>query len=151
MTVPDPHQRPSRTALVLLLLACFTLITLDVRGGSSSPLDPLRSAVGTVLGPVENGTTAAVRPFKAVPQFFHTTGGLRHDMARLEAENSRLRGELAGASVDRNRVAELDGLLSTSQSTGYALVPARVPASIVTVRLNDCAGPIATTRAGTSA
>jgi len=45
--------------LVLLLLASFTLITLDARGGDDSPLDPLRSAVGTVLGPVENGTTAA--------------------------------------------------------------------------------------------
>ena len=39
-------------------------------------------------------------------------------------------------------------LLSTVMS---AVTPARVPASIVTVRPNDCAGPIATTRAGTSA
>ena len=29
--------------------------------------------------------------------------------------------------------------------------PARLPASMVTVRENDCAGPIAITRAGTSA
>jgi rod shape-determining protein MreC len=114
--------------LVLLLLASFTLITLDARGGSSSPLDPVRSAVGTVFGPVENGTAAAVRPFKAVPGFFRTTGGLRQDVARLEAENSQLKGQLAGASVDRNRAAELDGLLATSKRTGYALVPARVVA-----------------------
>jgi rod shape-determining protein MreC len=113
---------------VLLLLASFTLITLDARGGEDSPLDPLRSAVGTVLGPVENGSAAAVRPFKAVPRFFHTTGTLRDDVARLEAENSQLKGQLAGTSVDRNRAAELDGLLSTSKSTGYALVPARVVA-----------------------
>ena len=39
-------------------------------------------------------------------------------------------------------------LLSTVMS---GRTPARVPASMVTVRENDCAGPIATTRAGTRA
>jgi rod shape-determining protein MreC len=128
MRPTSPGQRPSRAVLVLLMLASFTLITLDARGGSSSPVDPLRSAVGNVLGPVESGTAVAVRPFKAVPGFFRTTGGLRNDVARLEAENSRLKTQLAGSSVDRNRAAELDGLLATSERTGYALVPARVVA-----------------------
>ena len=128
MRPTSPGRRPSRAVLVLLLLASFTLITLDVRGGSDSPLEPVRSAMGDVLGPVENTTAAAVRPFAAIPGFFRTTGGLRRDVARLEAENSQLKGELAGVSVDRNRAAELDGLLATSKSTGYALVPARVVA-----------------------
>ncbi|NUR06339.1 MAG: rod shape-determining protein MreC [Nocardioidaceae bacterium] len=122
------RRRPSRAVLALLLLASFTVITLDVRGGDSSPLDPLRSAVGAVVGPAESVTTAAVRPFRAVPEVFRTNGGLRHDVARLEAENSRLRSELASGSVDRQRAAELDGLLATSKRTGYALVPARVVA-----------------------
>ena len=124
-----PGQRPSRAVLVLLLLASFTLITLDARGGKDSPLDPLRSAAGAVFGPVENGTATAVRPFAAVPQFFRTTGGLRRDVARLKARNSRLQSELAGSSVARNRAAELDGLLASSKSSGYALVPARVVAT----------------------
>jgi rod shape-determining protein MreC len=128
MRPTSPGQRPSRAVLVLLLLASFTIITLDVRGGSSSPVEPVRSAVGAVLGPVENGTAAAVRPFTSVPGFFRTTGGLRHDVARLEAENSQLRGQVAATSVDRNRAAELDGLLQSARSTGYALVPARVVA-----------------------
>jgi rod shape-determining protein MreC len=114
--------------LALLLLASFTVITLDVRGGDHSPVDPLRAVVGTVVGPVESGTAAAVRPFRAVPDFFRTTGGLRHDVARLEAENATLRGRLATTDVDRNRAAELDGLLASSRRTGYSLVPARVVA-----------------------
>jgi rod shape-determining protein MreC len=128
MRPTSPGRRPSRAVLVLLLLASFTLITLDARGGDDSPLEPVRSAMGDVLGPVENATAATVRPFAAIPGFFRTTGGLRRDVARLEAENSQLKGELAGVSVDRNRAAELDGLLATSRSTGYALVPARVVA-----------------------
>jgi rod shape-determining protein MreC len=114
--------------LILLLLASLTVITLDARGGSDSPLDPLRSAVGNVVGPVENGTAAAVRPFTSLGGFFRTTHGLRADVARLEAENSRLKGQVAGSAVDRNRAAELDGLLASSRQTGYALVPARVVA-----------------------
>jgi len=122
----SPHQRPSRTVLVLLLLACFTVVTLDVRGGDDSPVDPLRSAVGEVLGPIERGAAAAVRPVVAVPQFFRSTSGLRADVSRLEAENARLRGEVATSGVDRNRAAELDGLLAGARGTGYAVVPARV-------------------------
>jgi rod shape-determining protein MreC len=128
MAMPSSRQRPSRTVLVLLLLACFTIITLDVRGGEDSPVDPVRGAVGEVFGPVESGTAAVVRPFRAVPELFHTNGGLRSDVARLEAENATLRGQLATTDVVRNRAAELDGLLSSSRQTGYALVPARVVA-----------------------
>jgi len=121
-------QRPSRTVLVLLLLASFTVITLDVRGGDHSPVDPARSLVGEVLGPLESGTAAAVRPFTSVPDFFRTTSGLRADVARLKAQNAQLRGRLETSTVDRNRAAELDGLLATSRTSGYALVPARVVA-----------------------
>jgi len=113
---------------VLLVLASLAVITLDARGGTRSPLEPVRSAVGDVLGPVETGSAAAVRPFTAVPDFFTTTNRMRRDLARLKAENSGLRTQLAGTAVARNRAAELDGLLSTARSTGYALVPARVVA-----------------------
>jgi len=126
MAMHDPHKQPSRTVLGLLLLASFTVITLDVRGDDFSPIEPLRSAVGEAFGPVEEVTATVVRPFEAVPGFFATTGSLREDLDRLEAENASLRGDLATSVVDRNRAAELDGLLESSSSTGYALVPARV-------------------------
>jgi rod shape-determining protein MreC len=128
VAVPDRHRRPSRTALVLLLLACFTLITLDARGGEDSPVDPLRAGVGEVLGPVQEVTAAITRPVVAVPQFFTTTTALRSDVARLEAENAHLRGQLATSEVDHNRARELDGLLAASRRTGQTLVPARVVA-----------------------
>ena len=126
MAMRDQHRRPSRGLFALLLLASFTLITLDVRGGDDSPVDPLRSVAGDVVGPVEEVTAAAVRPFQGVPGFFSTTDGLRDEVRRLEAENASLRGQLATSSVARNRAAELDGLLQSSGDTGYALVPARV-------------------------
>jgi rod shape-determining protein MreC len=128
MAMRDKHQRPSRGVLVLLLLASFTFITLDVRGGEDSPVDPLRTAAGNVFGPVEEVTASVVRPFQAVPDFFTTNGTLQSEVRRLEAENATLRGQLATSSVARQRAAELDGLLKSSGDTGYALVPARVVA-----------------------
>jgi rod shape-determining protein MreC len=128
MRATSPGRRPSRAVLLLLLQASFTVITLDARGGDDSPLDPARAAAGEVFGPVEKGTAAALRPFTVVPDLFVTTHRLRKDMADLKAENSELRSRLANAQVDRNRVAELDGLLASARSTGYALVPSRVVA-----------------------
>jgi rod shape-determining protein MreC len=126
MAMRDRHQRPSRGVLVLLLLASFTFITLDVRGGDDSPVDPLRSVVGNVFGPAEEVTATVVRPFHTVPDFFTTNGTLRAEVEELEAENAALRGQLSTSDVARNRAAELDGLLRSAGDTGYALVPARV-------------------------
>lgn len=126
MAMRDKHQQPSRGVLVLLLLASFTLITLDARGGDDSPVDPLRAAAGNVFGPVEEATAVVVRPFQAVPEFFTSTGSLRDEVRRLEAENANLRSQLVTSDVARQRAAELDGLLRTADDTGYALVPARV-------------------------
>lgn len=128
MAMRDQGNRPSRGLLALLLLASFTLITLDVRGGDDSPIEPLRTVTGNVFGPVEEATAAVVRPFRAVPDFFTTAGSLRSEVRRLESENAALRGRLATTSVAQRRAAELDGLLKASDDTGYALVPARVVA-----------------------
>lgn len=122
----EERGRASRSLMAALLLACLTLITLDYHGGSDSPMEPARRALGEVFGPIETGTTAAIRPFTAVPQWFRSHNALRHDIEELEAENSHLRSEVATSGYDRNRLAEFDGLTTTAEALGYALVPARV-------------------------
>jgi rod shape-determining protein MreC len=122
----DQRNRPSRALLVALLLACASLITLDYHGGPDSPMEPARRAVGEVFGPVETGTSAALRPFVAIPEWFRSHDALRRDLAELEAENARLRSEAATTGYDRNRLEEFDGLTAAAESLGYALVPARV-------------------------
>ena len=124
----DERSRPSRSLLVALVLASLTLITLDYNGGDDSPVESARRAVGEVFGPVETGTATAIRPFTAVPDWFRSRGALNDDVARLEAENSRLRSQAATADYDRNRLQEYDGLTAAADDLGYALVPARVVA-----------------------
>ncbi len=114
----------SRRLLGLLVLGCLTVITLDAR--TDSPLDPVRSAVGAVVGPIETVTAGATRPFAEAGGFFRTNESLRSDIATLSAENSRLRGQVSTEPLDRQRLAALDGLARTAAETGYSLVAARV-------------------------
>ena len=119
-------RKSGRGTLVTLLLACATLITLDYHGGPDSPVEPARAAVGGVLGPVESATSTVVRPFLAIPDWFHTQSSLRDDVAALEAENAALRQRLETTSLDTNRLAEYDALAQAQRDTGYTLVPAHV-------------------------
>ncbi len=125
-----PHRpgepRPRHSVLVALLLACATLITLDYHGGTGSPLEPARQAMGEVFGPVESAADAAVRPLGAVPDWFRSRSDLRREIATLSAENSDLRQQVATSGVDRNRLAEYDGLTAAASTLGQALVPAHV-------------------------
>jgi rod shape-determining protein MreC len=117
---------PSRRVLGLLVLAALTVITLDARTGSDSPLNPVRSAVGSVVGPLEAVTNDVTQPFADAGGFLRTNKSLRGDIATLSAENSRLRGQVASEPLDRQRLAELDALTRTADQTGYSLVAARV-------------------------
>jgi len=124
---PTSDQRARRT-FALLVLAALTVITLDARAGDSSPLDPVRSVVGEVVGPAESATATAFRPFTDIGGAFRTNHGLREDIARLTSENATLRGRIASSPVDQKRLAELDGLTRTVADTGYSMVAARVVA-----------------------
>ncbi|GAA1923801.1 rod shape-determining protein MreC [Nocardioides lentus] len=117
---------PSRALLVALLLACACLITLDQQ--TDGPVEAGREVVGEAVGPLQSGAAGLVRPFTAVPEWLRTQSSLREDVAALEAENSRLRQEAATSGLDRNRLAELDGLTRAAQDGGFTLVPARVVA-----------------------
>ncbi|MEV4256375.1 rod shape-determining protein MreC, partial [Spirillospora sp. NPDC049652] len=54
--------RRSRTVLGALLVVALIMITVDYRGGDSSPLRALRGLGEAVFGPVERTSAAVVRP-----------------------------------------------------------------------------------------
>ncbi len=115
-----------RSRMAALVLACLTLMTLDHHTGTHSPLEPARSAVGSVFGPVESVSADAVRPVTSVGDWFHTRKSMQNDIASLEAQNSRLRAQNATGDYTRNQLAEFQGLTSAAGTLGQALVPAHV-------------------------
>jgi rod shape-determining protein MreC len=117
----------SKLVIGLLVAASLTIITVDAASDDdSSPIDPARAAVGNLVGPVESSTSAALRPLRETFAYFGDNHALRDDVARLSAQNSKLRSEFEQVPLDRNRLAELDGLTRQANQTGYALVAARV-------------------------
>ncbi|TNM42751.1 rod shape-determining protein MreC [Nocardioides albidus] len=128
-TSRDPERdsgRPARSLVVALVLACAALMVVDKTGGESSPVDPVRRAVGEVVGPVQAGVSTVVRPLVDLPGALRTNGSLRDDVDRLEAENAGLRNQLAKAGYDEQRLAQLAGLRAVARDSAHALVAARV-------------------------
>ncbi|HEX3223113.1 MAG TPA: rod shape-determining protein MreC, partial [Nocardioides sp.] len=117
-----------RSRMIALVLACLTVMTLDHHPGAGSPLEPARSAMGSVLGPVESGTSTVVRPVTAMGDWFRSRQQMQNDIAALQSQNSRLRAQQATSQYERNQLAEFRGLTSAAGTLGQALVPAHVVA-----------------------
>jgi rod shape-determining protein MreC len=120
------ETRRTRLVLATLLVTSFILITLDVRGGDSSPLSGLRGAAATVFGPIQRATSAVVSPVTGTFRSIGEIGDQKDEIARLRDENADLKRSLNTSEVDRNRAAELDKLLRVAGLGQYKVVPARV-------------------------
>ncbi|MGI8578106.1 MAG: rod shape-determining protein MreC [Nocardioidaceae bacterium] len=119
----------SRIAIGLLVLACVTIITVDSRHGSvGSPVQPLRTAVGGVMGPVEDGAASALRPFTEIPDHFGDVKTLRQQNAALQATNHALAARLHAVSANANRGNEMRGISEFASTSGFGVVPAQVVA-----------------------
>ena len=124
----DPRR--TRTIVGLLVLASVTMLTLDARRGGpdGSPVDPLRSAVAAVLGPVEDGATAAFGPIDDLPRHFSDVGDLQRRNAELEQANAELTRQLRASDANAARTAELNGISELADTSGFDVVKAQVVA-----------------------
>jgi len=118
--------RESRLLLVLLVAIAFALITVDIRGGESSPLDGARSAAAAVFGPVENGVAAAVDPVGNAIAAVRDSGDRSDKLTELERQNAQLKQELGSKDATRARAKELDKLLKTAATGQYRVKAAQV-------------------------
>ncbi len=116
--------RRRRTVLVLVILACFTLIVLDARRSAGSPVDPLRQAAASVFGPLESTASSARQPVDNLRDRFAEMDRLKAENEKLKSENEKLHQDLNTTDYARNRAAELDRLLKLAPA--YSMTPARV-------------------------
>ncbi|MBA3309089.1 MAG: rod shape-determining protein MreC [Nocardioidaceae bacterium] len=123
----DHYPGRSRALLGLLVLASVTIITFDARHETSdSPIDPLRTAMGSVLGPVQDAAAAGLEPVTDLPGHFADVTELRQENAALQAERDDLATQLRAADANANRDDEVAGIAELADTSGFAVVPAQV-------------------------
>jgi rod shape-determining protein MreC len=128
-TSRDPQRgrgEPPRALVVALVLACVTLITLDLNDTTDSALEPARRGLGGLFGPAQSAASAATRPVTEIPDWFRSRDSMNDELHDLEAENAELRSQVRTSGFDRNRLAEFEALTAAAGTLGHALVPARV-------------------------
>jgi rod shape-determining protein MreC len=130
MALHDRHaglvdRRRSRTVAGLLVLASVTIVTLD-SGTGASPVQPVRDAVATVFGPIEDAASSALRPVTSIPDHFRTVDSLRAENVRLTLANQVLAAQIEAAQAAQNRAAEIDGIASMVDASGFDVVAAQV-------------------------
>jgi rod shape-determining protein MreC len=120
-------NRRARVLLTILLLAAFTLVTLDMRG-TLGVGTRLRGLGQTVFGPMERAATAVSDPVGRYLAGLTQINANHQRIADLTAENARLRQILLATGSDRRRAQEVDDLLHLAGSGQYKIVPAQVVA-----------------------
>lgn len=127
MREPDPRR--SRAVLGLLVLASLTVITLDARRDTSgSPVDPLRTGTGAVLGPVETVAASIAEPIGEIPRYFGDVSHLRRQNSKLQTANEELITRLHAAKANSYRSAEVRRIGVFADTSGYSIVRAQVVA-----------------------
>ncbi|MBW8803900.1 MAG: rod shape-determining protein MreC [Catenulisporales bacterium] len=119
-------DKGTRLLLAVLLAAAFAMITMDARGGTRSPLRPLRAGGEAAFGPVARTVAGATEPVASFVHGFGHSDADREQIAKLKAENAALREQNETSADARARAAELDKLLHVASVGGYRTVPARV-------------------------
>jgi rod shape-determining protein MreC len=110
----------------VLLAVALVLITVDHRGGASSPLEPLHAVGAALFTGGERLGTRAVRPVRDLVSTLAVAPDAKRRIKALEQENARLRGELSTRAIDRRRSGELDRMLGLAGRGGYRVVPGEV-------------------------
>ena len=107
--------RRRRAVLVALIVVSLILLSISFSEADSGPLHSIQRGVSTVLSPLEEGASRALKPARDLVNWFDETFDARGDNEALREEVEQLRAEVADAqsAVDENRqfrkMLNLDG------------------------------------------
>jgi rod shape-determining protein MreC len=117
------NTRRARLVLTILLLAAFTLITIDYRSGA---LGGVRRTAATVFGPIEDALSDITHP---IGSWFSSIGHLnsyRHENEALKSEVARLQSQLHLTAAERAELAQDEQILHLASVAQFRVVAARV-------------------------
>ena len=123
MAVLDLRRR-RRTTLILLLLTSITVLSLDYQG--FRPLDSMQSTVRGVIDPVAGGAESFVSPITNAWKSFTEFEDLEADNARLRGELAELEGNAIKASAAEDSLRDLLAEIDIDYIGGAETVVAQV-------------------------
>src|ERR671924_41419 len=121
--------RRRRAVLVLLIVAALVLLSTQFSESDEGPLHSMQRAVASVLGPMEEGASRALKPARDLVNWFDETFQARGENEDLSAEVQQLRTDLAHAQSAEAENEQLRKLLDLDRQgtlAGYTPVTARV-------------------------
>lgn len=128
-----------RLVIAALVIACLAIFTGYFRESSGGPLHGAQSASASVVAPVQEVATKAVKPFRDAWGWANSLKDARDRASALQTEVEGLRGLAADNAVRDQRVAELESLLkveplitASSSTGGYSLVTGLVQTRSIT-------------------
>jgi len=106
--------RRRRAVLFALVAVSLTFLSLYFQESSGGPLHRIQRVIATVLGPVEEGASRALKPARDTVNWFSETFEAKGDNEELRDEVADLRDRLAQAETTLQQRQELAKLIAVT-------------------------------------
>jgi rod shape-determining protein MreC len=116
--VYDKQVRRRRAVLVLLVVVSLILLTAYFGESAASPLHSVQRGVVTVLSPIQEGASRALKPVRDLFGWFGDTARAKTERDQLKAQRDRLLEQVVGYQVAIQENRQLHGLLQVDDSNG---------------------------------
>lgn len=112
----DKQIRRRRAVLALLVVISLALLTDYFGESPSSPLHSIQRGIATVLSPLQSGASTVLSPFRDAVNYVGSTFNAKSQLSRFEAENARLKSELASVQYEGLEYQKAAGILNLDKS-----------------------------------
>jgi rod shape-determining protein MreC len=116
--VYDKTVRRRRAVLVLLVALSLVLLTAYFGESAGGALHGVQRGVLSVLAPVQEGASRALKPFRDLGGWFGDTLHAKKERNRLRQENQTLRREVIGRDAALAENVQLRKLVNLDQNVG---------------------------------
>ena len=125
MAAPRGGQR-SRFTVMVLVMICLTLVTIDSKANGGGVLGTVRSAARDVLVPAQSGLGQVAQPVAEFADGLVNAGDLKAESRRLRDENGRLQSQVLQAADTQRQLDALRDLNKLEVAKDIPRIAARV-------------------------